>query len=721
MTGSDPTGSPKEAAPARGSAVEPEEILRYLRKKAQHPLKARELAKRLGAEAPGAYGPFRELLDELEADGLVYRQRKGRYAVPENLNLVVGRVDVTRAGDGFVAGGPDREDLFVPAARLRGAVEGDTVVARVERRPRGRNAEGTVIRVLRRAWRQVVGTYRRRRNYGFVAAGEPPLGVEFFIPPDLEADARDGQVVLVEVTEWGEGEASPVGRVVRVLGDPDEPGVDVLSILLGRQLPLEFPADVSGEAERIGRRGIRSRELEEREDLRDRLTFTIDPADARDHDDALSVKILENGWLEIGVHIANVGFYVERGGALDAEALERGTSVYLVDRVVPMLPHALSSGLCSLVPDEDRLTLSILFRVSLRGKVDSFRLVRSVVRSRHRLSYDEAQEILDGEGGGSEELAVALAHLCSVSRELRRQRAARGSIDFDLPESRVLLNAAGEPTDIQRVLRLESHLLIEDFMILANETVARLALRERLPFLFRVHEEPDPEKLEQLRALAETFGQTLPRRKVRPTDLARLVERAEGTPQEQLLTIATLRSMKQARYGTSNLGHFGLASQAYSHFTSPIRRYPDLVVHRQLARWLTDGAAACRGVDRSRLEEIARHCSRRERLAMAAERDSVELKKIEFMERHLGDEFQGTISGVAAFGLFVLLDAYHVEGRVHVSTLEDDYYVFLEAQHALVGRRRRRRFQLGDPVRVQVARVDREERRIDFELLPRHG
>lgn len=701
------------------SPVGVDEVVRYLRSEAKRPLKAKELARALDVEGEAEYAAFRELLRTLESEGLVYRQRKGRYAVPENLNLVVGALHVTRGGDGFVDAGPDREDVFVPARSLGGAVADDVVVARVERFPRNRNPEGSVIRVLRRAWDQVVGVYHRKRNYGFVSPQEPALRTDLFIPPDAEGDARDGQIVLAEVVDWGEGDVNPVGRIARVLGAPGDPGVDILGILLGRQLPLDFPDEVKRAAERVRERGIGAAQLEGREDFRDRLSFTIDPADAKDHDDALSVRELEGGRLEVGVHIADVSFYVEDGDTLDEEALERGTSVYLVDRVVPMLPHALSSDLCSLVPGEDRLTVSAIFTADRDGRLLDSRIVRSVIRSRHRLSYDEAQVALE-EGTGPDELVEALHLLRSVSRRLRNERQRRGSIDFDLPEARVVLNAAGEPTDIQRVLRLESHLLIEDLMILANETVARLSLRERLPFIYRIHAEPEEEKLEGLRAIAATFGYQLPRRKLAPRDLARLVDAMEGTRQEQLISTVTLRSMKQARYATKNVGHFGLASEAYAHFTSPIRRYPDLVVHRQLVRWL-DAPERARAVDIGRLDEIAEHCSAQERKAVEAERDSVDLKKIEFMERHLGDEFTGTISGVTAFGLFVLLDEYHVEGLVHVSTLEDDYYVYFEEQHALIGRRKRRKFQLGDPLKVRVARVDREERKIDFELLEASG
>ncbi|MEJ2334089.1 MAG: ribonuclease R [Gemmatimonadales bacterium] len=457
-------------------------------------------------------------------------------------------------------------------------------------------------------------------------------------------------------------------------------------------------------------------DLEGREDFRNRLVFTIDPADAKDHDDALSARRLKDGKMEIGVHIADVSHYVRPGGAIDREAVERGTSVYLVDRVIPMLPHALSTDLCSLVPDVDRLAFSAIFTMDESGQVAEFRLARTVIRSRFRLAYEEAQEILDGGRKASAELKEALARLDALSRQLRERRRARGSIDFDLPESRVVLNACGEPTDIQKVLRLPAHMLIEDFMILTNEAVAELAVRERLPLIYRVHEEPTERKLEGLRTLAATFGYHLPKGRVRPRDVAKLLGAMEGTAQDQLVSTVALRSMSQARYEAENLGHFGLASEAYAHFTSPIRRYPDLSVHRQLKAFLRDRSKA-RSASREELDEIALASSLSERRAVEAERDSVDAMKVEFMERHLGDDFSGTISGVTAFGLFVLLDDYHVEGLVHVSSLADDYYHYVETSHSLVGRRRKRAYQLGGSVRVQVVRVDREGRRIDFELL----
>ncbi|MFQ5747530.1 MAG: ribonuclease R [Gemmatimonadota bacterium] len=693
------------------------EILAYLRRKAGRPLTAEELATELGVREP-EIPSFRAQIQEMETIGLLYRGRGGRLALPANLNLVVGRLQVTRAGDGFVLPeSGEGADVFVPQRDLGTAVEGDTVVARIERRRRGKNPAGRVVRILRRAWTTIVGTYRSRRGYGFVTPREPPLAIEIFIPPDGTGEAADGELVAVEIVDWGESEPNPVGRITRRLGRPGEPGVDVLAIILGHELPLEFPREVERAATRIARRGIRPEDLEGREDFREDLVLTIDPEDARDHDDALSVRRAPEGGLQIGVHIADVSFYVKPADALDREARERGTSVYLVDRVVPMLPEALSSDLCSLVPGEDRLTLSVLFDVDDRGSPGPGRVVRGVVRSGHRLSYERAQALMEGREKGPRALVEALAALRRVAAVQRKERRERGSIDFDLPESRVILNAAGEPTDVQRILRLESHRIVEDLMILANETVARLALRRGLPILFRVHEEPDAERMDALRTLAATFEYRLPRRRIRPLDLARLVEAMTGTPQEGLVSTVTLRSMKQARYAQTNLGHFGLASEAYAHFTSPIRRYPDLHLHRALVRGL--GRRGRRGGSASPgdLDGLAIHASARERRAVAAERESVALKKTEFMERHLGDEFPGTIAGVTAFGFFVLLSDYDIEGLVRVSSLGDDYYALRETEHALVGRRRKRRFRLGDPVTVRVARVDREAHEVDLALV----
>ncbi|HEX6925460.1 MAG TPA: ribonuclease R [Longimicrobiaceae bacterium] len=691
-------------------------IIEYLRETAGRPLKAKELAR--GLKVPEVdYPEFKAQLQRLEDEGLLYRVKKQRYAAPEKINLVVGRLQTIRSGAGFVVPEDGAEDLFIPWQAMGSAVHGDRVIARVEKRRRGQRREGRIIKVLERARGTIVGIYHPARNFGFVVPEDRKLTRDVFIPPGQESGANDGDVVLVRISSWGDEHLGPAGEVETVLGHRAEAGVDVLAVVYGHGLPIDFPAEVTEEAERLRERGIRPEDLEGRRDLRDEVVFTIDPADARDHDDALSIRPVGDGRWRVGVHIADVSHYVREGTALDAEAMQRGTSVYLVDRVIPMLPEALSSDLCSLVPDRDRLALTLFLTVDEEGRVHEHELVRSVIRSRHRLSYDDAQSVIDGERSVDRETDEAIRTLVRISRALRSARERRGSLDFDLPEARVVLNTRGEPTDIQRVLRLESHRLIEDFMLLANETIARHAVRSRLPFLFRIHERPDADRLEQLRDFVATFGYRVGRRaEPRPKDLQQLLVRVQGRPEENLISTVVLRSMKQARYSHDNAGHFGLAAEHYTHFTSPIRRYPDLVVHRLASRAIIDGERLPESLREEALPTIARLSSERERVAVEAERDSVDLKKVEFMERHLGDEFSGTISGVTSFGLFVLLDDYFVEGLVHVSSLEDDYYVFLEEQFALVGEHTRRRFQLGGAIRIRIAAVDREERKIDFVL-----
>ncbi|HUP88196.1 MAG TPA: ribonuclease R, partial [Longimicrobiales bacterium] len=457
------------------------------------------------------------------------------------------------------------------------------------------------------------------------------------------------------------------------------------------------------------------------EDWRHIPLVTIDPVDAKDHDDALSIHRTDGGY-EVGIHIADVSYYVTEGSKLDAEALRRGTSVYMVDRTIPMLPEALSSDLCSLRAHEDRLAMSVIARLDEDGNLTQHRLVRSVIRSRHKLAYEQAQEVIEGRGSIDAETDEAILLLVELSRKLRQKRMERGSLDFDLPEARVVLNKEGEPTDIKKIERLESHRLIEDFMLLANEIVAKKGSRAELPYLYRIHERPDDERIAQLGEFAKTFGYSISqKKKPSPKDLQNLLDRIKGRPEERLLSTVVLRSMRQARYSHENVGHFGLAAKFYSHFTSPIRRYPDLIVHRICAHAFLNDENVRHAMNASLLPEIARVSSERERVAVDAERDSIELKKVEFMERHIGADFTGTVSGVAAFGFFVLLDDYYVEGMVHVSALEDDYYRFREERYEIVGEHTGRRFRLGDRVKVQVARVNREERKIDFVVLESEG
>ncbi|MFC1575291.1 ribonuclease R [Gemmatimonadota bacterium] len=690
-------------------------IRKALRESRRGPLKSKDLARALDIPTED-YRQFRELLREMESSGAVYRVKGQRYALPGKINLQVGTLSVTRGGDGFLVPDDGGRDVFVPSSLLESAMDGDQVVVRIESRPKGRNPEGRVIKVLKRSHPTVVGTFREARRFGYVEPLNDRLFRDVLIPSGEEGEATTGDIVVVRMTAYGDGKLNPMGEVERVLGPIDTPGVDVLSILFGYGLELEFPAEVEEAAQEV----VQAKDRQawgDREDRTSLHVFTIDPADAKDHDDALSIEPIGDGLWEVGIHIADVSHFVELGGPLDLEAIRRGTSVYLVDRVVPMLPHLLSSDLCSLRPEVERAAVSLFVSLDDNATVRAHRFERTRIRSRHRLDYQEVQEVLAGKGSIDKRTDADLQILAELARALRRKRIQRGSLDFDLPEARVILGSDGAPVDIRKVVQLESHRLIEDFMLLANETVAGEAHARNLPIPYRVHGSPSPDRLEVLRRFLSTLGRPLPKRGLNAKDLQKVLNAVEGRPEEGLISTVILRSMARARYQPENVGHFGLGASTYTHFTSPIRRYPDLMVHRVVIRALIEGKSLPDSWGGENLARAAERSSHREQLAAEAERDSVALKKAEFMERHLGEEFSGTVSGVTAFGFFVLLDEFFVEGLVHVNSLTDDFYNLKEEEYALVGERKGRRFRLGDPLTVQVSRVNRMERKIDFILV----
>lgn len=696
------------------SLPEAEEIRTVLSRSKRGPLKAKELAGELDVPR-SLYREFKERLKELEGTGELYRVRTNRYAVPESINLTIGSLQVISSGDGFVRPEGPGEDVYIPASLQESAMDGDRVVARIEGRPRGRGPRGRILKVLSRARPTVVGTFKENRNFSFVSPLDRRVSRDILIPGEMAGEARDGEVVVVRIQQFGSAKQNSVGKVERVLGPMEAPGVDVLAILHGHGLPEEFPQEVEDAAAEAT--GFMD-EPGPRTDCRSLNVFTIDPEEARDHDDALSIKPLQKkGLFEVGIHIADVAHFVREGSVLDLEALQRGTSVYLVDQVVPMLPHLLSSDLCSLREGADRLAFSLFVTLDLEGRVGGHRFEKTWIRCRNSLHYGQVQEVLDGRGSVDPDTDRAIRDLHQLALVLRKRRRERGSLDFDLPEARVVLDEEGAPRDIQKFQQLDSHRLVEDFMLLANEIVARTGEKQRLPILFRIHESPAKDRAEELRDFLASVGHTLPRGPLEGSTLQAVLDRVEGRPEQALVSTVILRSMQKARYSPENLGHFGLASPAYSHFTSPIRRYPDLVTHRVLAHTLVAGEKAPERWGGERLDEVADRSSEQERKAQKAERDSIEMKKIEFMSRHLGDDFVGTISGVTTFGLFVLLDDFFVDGLIHVSTLGDDFYRFIEEAYALVGDRSRRRFRLGDRVRVQVVRADKEERKVDFKLL----
>ena len=595
-------------------------------------------------------------------------------------------------------------------------MDGDKVVLRLEDRSRRRGPVGRVIKVLARAHETLVGVYHVTRPFGVVEPNNRRLGRKILIAQGMEGAASEGDMVVARITSFGSRKMNPMGRIETILGQANNPGVDILALIYGHGLSVSFPEEVLGVArERVYQR--RGAPGEHRVDRRDIHVFTIDPAEAKDHDDALSIRCLGRGLWEVGIHIADVSHFVQAGDVVDLEALKRGTSVYLVDRVLPMLPDVLSSDVCSLVPGVDRFAVSIFAIVDTSGNLRDARFERSKIQSRHKLSYEKAQAVLDGIESVDQPTDLALRNLSVIARALRRSREQRGSLDFNLPEARVLLNEEGRPIEIEAVRRLESHRLVEDFMLLANEIAAAEAARHNLPVMYRVHEPPAPDRVLDLQRTLSRLGHRISVDNIGSKAIQGVLERVRGRAEESFVSMLILRSMSRARYDVRNLGHFGLASQGYTHFTSPIRRYPDLLLHRVLTRAVIDGQPVLQDCEVEDLGTIAEKCSMRERIAEAAERESIDLKKTEYMRRHLGDDFVGIVSGVTAFGLFVLLDDIFVDGLIHISSMTADYYHLDTGQHRLVGERSRRIFRLGDRLTVRVSRVDKEERLIDFILV----
>jgi ribonuclease R len=694
------------------------------------PLAVKELARRLELDGPGRR-ELKAVLRRMMADGEVVKIRGARVGLPDRMNLVVGRLTCSPSGHGFVIPEKRRQgegDLYVAAANIREALHGDRVVARVERHgPKG--AEGRIIRILERANQRIVGRFEGDGRFGgHLVPFDKRVLHEVFIPAGEENGAESGQMVLAEITRPPTATRNPIGRVLEVLGRITDTGVDLRVIIAKHDLPSEFPEAVEQEAARVAR-PVQPDETEGRTDFRGWTTFTIDPETARDHDDAVAIERLPNGGFRLAVHIADVAHYVREGSALDQEAYLRGTSVYFPETVLPMLPHALSSDVCSLVQGEDRLTQTVVIDCDAKGAVKGSAFHDGVIRSAAKLSYQQAQAILDGDPALRERFAALvppLEAMAELARLMRERRYERGSLDFDLPEPKVVLDARGEMTGIVRHERLFTMRLIEEFMLAANEAVAERLHRAGTGALYRIHEQPDPERVGEFADLVASLGYRLPGElsEVEPEDFQRVLRQIAGKPEEKLVSYLLLRTMKLARYHEENLGHFGLATDMYAHFTSPIRRYPDLVVHRAL-RTLRQGADAEREAWlRERLPEMGEHLSERERRATEAERELVEWKKVRFMAGRLGERFSGYVTGVQPFGLFVELEEIYVQGLVHVSSMTDDYYRFDERGHRLAGENAGKSYRLGDRVEIQVARVDLEQRRVDFvlvEVLSRAG
>ncbi|MHB1629205.1 MAG: ribonuclease R [Bacilli bacterium] len=704
--------------------VEEQAVLEFMREKAYRPLTFAELAEAFGVRGAPDNAWLKELFARMEEEGVIVRTRTDRYGVAERMDLVVGRLEVKARGFGFVVP-VDRSlpDLYVAAADLADAMDGDRVLVRPQKGAGGARQEGEIIRVLKRAHHTIVGVLATHVGYGFVKPDDKHLTQDVFVAGEDLEGAADGQKVVVEITEYPTMERqSASGKVIEVLGFPNDPGVDILSIVRKYGLPLTFPDDVLQEAERIPDT-LFGTDLEGRRDLRGEMVVTIDGPDAKDLDDAVQLKKLPNGNHLLGVHIADVSYYVRAGSALDREAQNRGTSVYLIDRVIPMLPPRLSNGICSLNPNVDRLTMTCDMEWSPSLELVRHEIYPSVIRSAERMTYGAVRDILAGTDAELAEryqnVAPMFHEMETFAQRLRARRMARGAIDFDFAETKIRVDEWGKPLDIVQRERGVAEMVIEEFMLAANETVAEHFFWMEVPFLYRVHEPPALEKMTALNEFVHNFGYHLKAAgNIHPRVLQDLLLRVRGRAEEVVVSHVMLRSLKQARYAAESLGHFGLAAEYYSHFTSPIRRYPDLMIHRVIREVIAQGALSeeRHAYLRAIMPEVAMQSSERERTAVDAERETDLVKKIEFMLDKVGDEFDGMISGVTGFGLFVQLDN-SVEGLIHVSYLEDDYYHYHEKLHALIGERMKRVYRIGDRLRVKILSASKENLSIDFALV----
>ena len=693
------------------------EILKSINTILSRPLKLRELARELKI-SESQYSGFRRQIKELLAEGELVRLKRGRIGLPSRLDLQVGKIAISKTGIGFLIWDKSEPDILIPPSRLSTAFDGDTVLVRREGFERGRQV-GSVISIQSRSRKQVVGIYSRGKNFSFVRPDDTRIPRDIYVSGEGKLNPRTGQRVVVRLSDWTDPHLNPEGEVIEILGKPGNRKVDLLAIVRAYEFSEQFLAESLHIAEKASKKWT-DEVTSKREDLRRKMIYTIDPADAKDHDDAIHIERINSGY-RLGVHIADVSFFVDEDSALDKEAFGRGNSVYLPGKVIPMLPEIISNDLCSLRPNKDRLAHSVFIDFDKSGKMIDWRVADTIIRSCHKLSYEDAQEIIDQRkaGGKSKSVEDSLALAYELSRKLSKRRSARGSLDFDLPEALIELDQKWDVVKLGTRVRLDSHRLIEEFMLAANQAVALTAVRLGVKMLFRVHERPDLEKLEQFAQLAKVFGYNFVVSDTTSPKMAQeFLEQLKGEPEEEYLSELLLRSMKKAVYQPENIGHFALAFKNYAHFTSPIRRYPDLVVHRIL-KSLKNGSipvAYDRKLSKS-LSNVGTHCSETERVAEKAEREAIKMFQASYLAKHVGDEFNGIVSGVVARGFFVRLDGIQSEGMVRVSSIDDDFYHHDEWRHRLIGARKKRVFRLGDRVKVQVIKVDIERREIDLELV----
>lgn len=683
------------------------------------PMKLKELAILLQVPKDQR-NELKKVMDALVADGKVSVTQKGKY-VKGTAKQLVGTYQAHARGFGFVTVEGQADDIFISEDDANGAFHMDQVEVVITKAPEGKRREGKIVRILSHGTVKLVGYFQKNKNFGFVIPDNDRFVKDIFVPLERSKGAVTGHKVVVELTSYGKDGKKPEGKVVEIIGHVNDPGTDIMSIVKGYDLPVEFPEKVLNQAERVAK-DVTSADMAGRMDIRSWRMVTIDGEDAKDLDDAISItKEGEN--YQLGVHIADVTNYVQERSALDREAYERGTSVYLVDRVIPMLPHALSNGICSLNAGEDRLALSCIMTVNPKGEVIDHKIAETVVHIDQRMSYTSVKKILEDrdpeEMEAYKEFVPMFELMAELAKILREKRHRRGSIDFDFPESKIMLNADGTPTEIKPYDRNTATKIIEDFMLLANETVAEDYFWQEIPFVYRTHDVPDEEKIQKLCTFINNFGHSMhvANKEVRPKEIQKLLAKVDGTPEGDFISRLALRSMKQAKYTPENTGHFGLAAQYYCHFTSPIRRYPDLQIHRIIKETLRGRMNENRMEHyESILPEVTKHASQMERRAEEAERETIRLKKAEYMEQHIGEVFAGVISSITKWGMYVELENT-VEGLIHVTNMHDDHYDYYEDRFEMIGEHTRKSYKLGQKVYVRVLDTDRLQRTIDFELV----
>ena len=680
-------------------------------------IKRIELARKLQIQGDQEYLSFKAALYDLTEENILIKNGKRYRYNSLSGGKLIGTIEITEGGYGFVTlNNSGLKDVFVAARNLGSAFNGDTVEISLFAKQKGKNFEGEVVKVLKRKREEIIGDLHKTESFYFVKADDPDLHRDIYISEKDLNGAHSGDKVVINKIEWKSANLNPEGRVKEILGKSGLYDTEISALAREFGLPFVFPKSVLKQTDHINSE-ITAEEIKNRLDLRDKNIFTIDPEDAKDFDDAVSVEILNNGNYLIGVHIADVSHYVNFDSNIDSEAFKRGNSVYFVGKVIPKLPEKLSNNICSLVPGEDKLTFSVIAEVETSGRVLNYQIKKSVIKSKRRFTYDEAQEIINNKSGDFFNDLLLLNNLAGI---LRNKRLSKGSINFITPEVKFELDESGFPVKVEKKVIKESHMLIEEYMLLANQIIAKNigGKKEKvtLPFIYRVHDMPDREKIFEFANFVRSLGYSFdPASANKTKQFRKLLEEVKGSEEEDLINEVAIRTMAKAIYSTENIGHYGLGFKYYTHFTSPIRRYSDLVTHRLLFSYIQTGSQNF--YQNNELEDICDHISATERNAMDAERTSVKLKQIEFLSKHLGEDFHGVISGVVHFGMFIELTQNLSEGLVRLSDLEDDFYIYDEKNYSLIGRNTKKRFRLGDKVTVKVIRVDKEKREVDFQIV----